>query len=171
MNPKLNFLVVVLLLSFCTAFSQETLKIGHVNIPELVQQMPETDSIQAVLNKEAKEMEAMYSEMLGEHEKNVQKFENESSSYSEFVRKTKEAELMESAGKIQQFHQNATQQLQKRNVELLQPVYQKINEAISQVAGRDNFTYILDLGNGAVVFHAEHSQDLNPLVLAEIKKQ
>jgi len=41
-----------------------------------------------------------------------------------------------------------------RNLELNQPVYQKLNNAISKVADRKNFTYILDLSNGAVAFHS-----------------
>jgi Skp family chaperone for outer membrane proteins len=58
--------------------------------------------------------------------------------------------------------------LQKRNLALNQPVYQKLNNAISKVAARDNFTYILDLSNGAVAFHSANSQNLNSLVLAEL---
>jgi hypothetical protein len=46
--------------------------------------MPESDSIQAVLDKEAKEMENMYAELISEHEKNVEKFEAEKDTYSDF---------------------------------------------------------------------------------------
>lgn len=97
-------------------FAQQILKIGHVNTAGLI----------------------------SEHEKKVQKFEYEQETYSDFVRKTKESELMESAQKIQNFLKTAGQQLQKRNLELNQPVYQKLNAAISKVASRNSFTYILD---------------------------
>ena len=120
---KLSFaLIAAFLLMFITTYSQENLKIGHVNIPELVQQLPETDSIQQVLKKESDDMEKMFNEMLEEHDSNVRKFESEKNSYSEFVRNSKEQDLMEMAAKIEQYQQNANQQLQKRNMELLQPV-------------------------------------------------
>ncbi len=169
MTKKSGLFVVFSLLVCSPLFSQEPLKIGHVNFAEIEKQLPETDSVQSMLNKEADELEKMYSELLTEHEKNVQKYEDEKNTYSEFIRKTKESELMESAGKIQQFQQTASQNLQKRNVELLQPVYQKINEAIATVANRNNFTYILDLSSGAVVFNSANSQNINPLVLKELK--
>ena len=168
MLQKRSILFIVILLSVNVGFAQQTLKIGHVNTAELISKMPENDSIQAVLDKEAKEMENMYAELISEHEKNVGKFETEKDNYSEFVRKTKESELIESAQKIQNFQQTAGQQLQKRNLELNQPVYQKLNSAISKVATRNNFTYILDLSNGAVAFHSASSQNINNRVLAEL---
>lgn len=168
MLHKSSFLFVVLLLSVNVGFTQQILKIGHVNTAELISKMPESDSIQAVLDKEAKEMENMYAELISEHEKNVEKFEAEKDTYSDFVRRAKQSELVESAQKIQNFQQTAGQQLQKRNLALNQPVYQKLNNAISKVAARDNFTYILDLSNGAVAFHSANSQNLNSLVLAEL---
>ncbi|HKI88650.1 MAG TPA: OmpH family outer membrane protein [Draconibacterium sp.] len=168
MKQKSSLFIVVFFLSLFSVRAQDVLKIGHVNIPELVQKMPESDSIQKVLNKEADEMENMYSELIGEHQKNVTKYDNEKDTYSDFVKKTKESELMEAAGKIQKFQQDATQQLQKRNMELMQPVYTKLKDAIARVATRNNFTYILDLSNGSVVFYSANSQDINPLVLAEL---
>lgn len=168
MKQKFAFIIIISLLSLFSVSAQEGLKIGHVNIPELVQKMPEADSIQKVLNKEADEMEKMYSELIEEHQKNVQKYENERDTYSDFVKKNKETELMEAAGKIQKFEQEANQQLQKRNMELMQPVYTKINDAIARVANRNSFTYVLDLSNGAVAFYSANSQNINPLVLAEL---
>ena len=151
-----------------STYSQENLKIGHVNIPELVQQLPETDSIQQVLKKESDDMEKMFNEMLEEHDSNVRKFESEKNSYSEFVRNSKEQDLMEMAGKIQQYQQNANQQLQRRNMELLQPLYDKINNAIEKVSQKNNFTYVLDIGNGSVAYHSPSSKNLNPMVLMEL---
>lgn len=161
-------LVLVFLLKVSSVGAQEYLKIGHVNIQELVQQLPETDSIQEVLKKEADDMEKMFEEMIAEHETNVKKFEAEKSSYSEFVRNSKETDLMEMASKIQQYQQNANQQLQKRNMELIQPVYENINKAIEKVALKNNFTYILDLSNGAVAFHSPSSKNLDSQVLTEL---
>ena len=168
MKQKSILFIVAFFLSLWSGNAQDALKIGHVNIPELIQKMPEADSIQTVLNKEADGMEKMYSELIGEHQKNLQKYEDEMNTYSDFVKKTKESELMEAAGKIQKFNQEANQQLQKRNMELMQPLYTKLNDAIAKVATRNNFTYILDLSDGSVVFHSTNSLNINPLVLAEL---
>ena len=147
---------------------QVDLKIGHINSQEILQQLPVSDSIQKVLASEANEMEQLYNEILKEHESNIQKFEEEKETYSEFVRNAKQKDLMENETKIQQFNQNANQQLQKRQSELFKPVYDKINGAIEKVSLANNFTYVLDLSVGAVAFYAPTSENLTPFVLKEL---
>lgn len=168
MKSILQFVILSALIPVNTVLAQENLKIGHVNIQEIVQQLPVTDSIQNVLKKEADDMEKMFNEMLQEHETNVKKFDSEKNTYSDFVRSSKESDLMEMATKIQNYQQTANQQLQKRNMELIQPVYGKINGAIEKVALRNNFTYVLDLSNGSVAYHSPSSENLNPQVLKEL---
>lgn len=165
---KKLIILFVSVLATPNLFAQENLKIGHVNIPEIMQQLPETDSLKKVLENETKDMEKMYEEMIAEHEINIKEYELKKATFSEFVRAEKEKALMEMAGKIQQFNQNANQQLQMRNMELLQPVYQKINDSIKKVAQANNFTYILELSNGSVAYHSPKSENINPLVLKEL---
>jgi outer membrane protein len=170
MKQKSTLVLMGLFFICSKGFTQESpLKIGHVNYPEIVLEMPEMDSIQNVLNKEAEEMENVYTELIDEHEKNIQKYESEKESYSEFVRNTKEKELIEAAGKIQEFRQSASEQLERRNLELTQPVYSKINEVIKQIARNNAYTYIFDINSGKIIFHSENSIDLNKLVLNELK--
>ena len=127
MKSILQFIVISALFPVNSVTAQENLKIGHVNIQEIVQQLPVTDSIQSILKKEADDMEKMFNEMLQEHEANVKKFDVEKNTYSEFVRNSKENDLMEMATKIQNYQQTANQQLQRRNMELIQPVCDALN--------------------------------------------
>lgn len=168
MKALASTLVFILLFIFNSAAGQESLKIGHVNIQEILQKMPETDSIRLVIEKESSDMEELYQEMIMEHEDNLKKYNSEKDSYSDFVKSSKEKDLMEMSSKIQQFQQNANQQLQKRNMELVQPLYTKINEAISAVSLKNSYTYVLDLSSGAVAFHAPSSKNLNDIVLKEL---
>jgi outer membrane protein len=59
--------------------------------------------------------------------------------------------------------------LQKRNTELLQPIYEKIIKTIEIVATKNGFTYILDVSKGSVAFTSRDSQNIDPLVLALLK--
>lgn len=148
--------------------AQENLKIGHVNVAMIIQKMPETDSVQAQLKKEADQMQDMYNQMIKEHQENLDKYEKEKAGYSDFIKQTKESELNASADKIQQFEQNATQKMQQRRTDLLQPIYDKVNGAIKSVATREGFTYILDVSNGTVVYTAPNSVDITNDVLKEL---
>ena len=169
MKNTIGFItVVVLTLSSQNLVAQEQLKIGHVNVVEIVSLLPESDSAQLLLEKDTKELEQMLEEMQVELNNLVNDYETNQENYSDLIRKTKESEIMGMREKIFNFQQNANQQLQERNYELLQPIYEKVQKAIDNVATRGGFTYILDISKGSVVFTAPDSQNLNSLILEEL---
>lgn len=145
--------------------AQNQLKIGHVHIQELVQKHPDMDSLRAIVEQETKDMETVYSEMLKEHESKLKTFEAENEGYSEFIKTTKQNEIIELAQKIQAYNQTAQQQLQQRNMVLIRPVYEEVNQEINDIATENDFTYILDVSNGAVAYISPTSEDITPLVL------
>lgn len=151
--------------------SQPVLKIGHVNIQELVENHPDTDSIHAVLEQEAKDMEDVYAGMLEEQQQKLDAFEAESAGYSEFVKKTKQDELLQLSRKIEAFNQNADQQLRQRNMALLQPVYNEINAAIKEVSSENDFTYVLDISSGTVAYISPDSEDITARVLDKLRSK
>ena len=150
-------------------YSQELLKIGHVDVSEILSALPETDSAKLLLEKDAKELNLMLENMHVEYNKLVDDFEINQDTYSELVKRTKQSEILEVQNKITNFQKNASEQLQQRNVELLQPIYQKIQQAIDKVATEGKYTYILDISQGTVVFKSKDSQNINSLVLNELK--
>ena len=169
MKIKFLFAAVLILCGAVVTSAQNSLKIGHVNIQELVQKHPMLDSLQTIIEKESKDMQEIYDEMVAEHEAAIEKFEAESSTYSDFVKQTRQKEILEQSQKIQAYNQTAQQQLQNRNMELIQPIYQEINQEISNIAGAQNFTYVLDVSAGNVAYISPESEDLTPLVLKALK--
>lgn len=168
MNLKKTYVFIFFALIFQFSQAQSNLKIGHVNFQEIVQKHPDADSIRKILETEAKEMEDLYNEMLIEHESKLAEFEKEKSGYSEFVRSSKEKELIQMAQKIQTYNQTAEQQLQKRNMELIKPIYDRINVLIKEISDQNKFTYILDVGNGSVAYVSPDSQNITPLVIEKL---
>ena len=170
---KIKQLAILLLFLVIGQFvnAQSGLKIGHVNIQELVQKHPASDSIKIILENETKEMEKLYSEMIEEHDVKLGLFEKEKSGYSDFVRSSKEKELIDLAQKIQEYNQDAQQQLQRRNMELLQPLYVQINSTKKEMSDREEFTYVLDISNGSVAYVSPNSHDLNPAIIKKLKNK
>jgi outer membrane protein len=152
-----------------TSFSQTTLKIGHVDIAEILAAMPERDSAAAVIEKETKEMQSTYDDMTAVYNKMLDDYEKGQSAYTELVKKNKEAELLDKEKRLQEFEQNASANLQKRNSELIQPLLNKILKAIDKVAAENGFTYILDVSKGSVVYTSKESENINQLVLKILK--
>ncbi|MDX8337657.1 OmpH family outer membrane protein [Draconibacterium sp. IB214405] len=169
MKIKLLLSALILFSAVSITKAQQTLKIGHVNIQELVQKHPSMDSLSAILEQETKDMQEIYQEMIEEHEAAIEKFEAESETYSDFVKQTRQNEILEQSQKIQNYNQTAQQQLQRRNMELIQPIYAEINQQISNIAGAQGLSYVLDVSTGAVAYVSPESEDLTPLVLEAIK--
>ncbi|MCX7986919.1 MAG: OmpH family outer membrane protein [Bacteroidales bacterium] len=161
--------LLVLFFSTWALFAQQTLKIGHINTQELLQAMPETDSAQLKLEKMQKELQSQLEVMQVELNNKYQDYLSKRDTYSELVRQTKEDELQNIQQRIQQFAQNADQDLQKKRADLYRPILDKANKAIEAVAKENGFTYILDLSSGVVLFHSDSSLDILPLVKAKLK--
>jgi outer membrane protein len=150
-------------------FPQTTLKIGHVDIAEILAALPARDSAATVLDKETKELQSTYDEMTVVYNKMLDDYEKSQATLTEIVKKNKESELMDKEKRIQEFQQNASTTLQKRNSELIQPILNRIIKAVDKVAGENGFTYILDVSKGSVVYTSKESQNINQLVLKILK--
>jgi outer membrane protein len=146
------------------AFSQAGLKIGHINSQELLQAMPENDSAQVKLEKSSKEAQSQLETMNVELNSKYQDYISKRDTYSELIKQTKETELQQMNQRIQQFQTTAEQDLQKQRTDIYKPIIDKANNAISEVAKANGFTYILDISGGVVLYHAENSIDILPLV-------
>jgi outer membrane protein len=155
----------ILVIAFSTvAFSQASLKIGHVNSQELLQAMPENDSAQVKLERAAKEAQSQLETMNVELNNKYQDYIAKRDTYSELIKQTKETELQQMNQRIQQFQSTAEQDLQKQRTDIYKPILDKANNAISEVAKANGFTYIFDISGGVVLYHAENSIDILPLV-------
>ena len=152
-----------------TTHSQGTLKIGHVDITQIMAALPARDSAAVILEKETKEIQSTYDDMSVVYNKMMDDYEKGISTYSEIVKKNKESELLDKQKRLQEFEQNASATLQKRNSELIQPIIDKIIRAVNKVATENGFTYILDVSKGSVVFTSKESQNINQLVLKILK--
>ncbi len=65
---------------------------------------------------------------------------------------------------IQQFQETAQQGMQQKQAELMQPILDKIQKAISEVGKEGGFTYIFDLATQSVAYYSADSQDVTDLV-------
>ncbi len=80
------------------------------------------------------------------------------------LRSAKETELQEMAQRIGTFTQQAQLDIQKKQQALTQPILQKVQKAIDDVAKENGYTYILDLSTGVILYHSKTANDITPLV-------
>jgi outer membrane protein len=161
------FLVSAMMFASIPANSQD-LKFGHINSQELLTAMPESDSAQATIEKLAGDYENQLEEMRVELNKKYDGYLTNRDSYTELIRQTKEADIQEMQQRIQQFEQMAQQDLQQQQQTLIQPVLEKANNAIKEVAEENGFVYIFDISRGNPVFYSDKSIDILSLVRTKL---
>ncbi|MDX2415722.1 MAG: OmpH family outer membrane protein [Bacteroidales bacterium] len=165
-----NLLVASLFFSLSLlSFGQKNASIAYIDLNNILNSLPVTDSIQAALEAERIEFEGAFQEMNTEYNKFLDEFQKNQETYSELIKQTKSGELLDKQKRLNEFEQNANNALQQHNSEMIQPVYAKISEAIKKISEEKNIDYVIDLSKGSVVYTSETALKLDDLVIAIVK--
>ena len=168
MKKVVNLFLVSAILFACMPANSQDLKFGHINSQELLTSMPESDSAQATIEKLAGDYEQQIEEMRVELNKKYDDYLTNRDSYTDLIRQTKEADITEMQQRIANFEQVAQQDLQQQQQQLIQPVLEKANNAIKEVAKENDFLYIFDISRGNPVYFSEGSIDILSLVRTKL---
>lgn len=161
-----------LLLFAVMAFSAQevaaqALKFGHITRDEIILAMPEYDSAMTKYNAFGQELSNALEIMQVELNNKADQYNKESKNLSDIVRASKEQELADMQNRIATFQQNAQQQLQEKQAELLNPIIEKATNAINEVAKEGGFIYIYDVRT-LIYFDPSKSTDITPMVKAKL---
>ena len=143
-------------------YSQQA-KFGHIDSNKILSLMPETDSLQNEFKNYADYLDQQINAMGMEYQTKVAEYQNNAATMSDLIRQTKEKEITDLQGRIQAFQASADQDLQAKQAELFNPLIEKVRNAITEVAKENNYTYIFDVGTGALLFF-DNGDDILPLV-------
>ena len=160
---KILILTITCLISI-NSYSQN--KFGYIDSQELLILMPERDKALKELQDYEKSLTTTLESMMNEGQQLLQEYQNLPANYPELDRKDKELELQTLEERIQMFQQGAQENLQNKNLELTQPIIQKINAAIQEVAVEGGYTYIFDKSFGNILY-AKDSEN----ILEKVKKK
>ena len=168
MKKILRPVLVSILCAFMSiGFSQVNAKLGYIDSNELLGMMPGKDSIQTVLQTYGKSLETQLQTMYAEYQTKVQDYQTNSRTMSDIIKQTKEKELADLESRIETFKTQADTDLQQKQTALLQPLLDKAKSAITAVAKENGYTYIFDVGTGAVLFY-EKGDNILALVKAKL---
>ncbi len=152
-----------------TAFGQ--LKIGYMNAQEVLSQMPERSSVEQKLNNFIQQKRQQLQQQTAAFQDSVAEYQQNRGSMSEAQIKQKEQQLTKLENSVQQFRQSIQQQIQQRRSSLLQPLYQRMDEAIATVAENRNLDFVINeaTSTGENVIYYSASEQLN--ITDEVLKQ
>lgn len=160
---KLIALFALVVLVSSVGFSQAPLKLGYIDSNEILAAMPETDSLQKELKKYAEYLDTQMSTMAQEYQAKVTAYQDNMNTMSDLIRQTKEKEITDLQARIQAFQQSADSDLSNKQAQLFNPLIDKVKNAISAVGKENGYTYIFDVGTGALVFF-DNGDNVLPLV-------
>jgi outer membrane protein len=165
-----NIFKYLLLLAFVSVSglmsAQKAPKFGHINTQDLITAMPDRDSAQKKLEVFAKDLDSNMEGMQVEFNKKYETYTKEKDNLNALVRQTREGELQDFQQRMQAYQEQAQQEVQKKQSELMQPIITKAKKAIEEVGKENGFTIIYE--TSAIQFMSPEVQDVLPLVKAKL---
>ena len=165
MKKVLKLTLAVVCVMFSTSLFAQ--KIGYVNTEEIITNMKETQDAYTQLEAYAKDLQAQMETIQVEFNNKLQEYQNATETMTDAVRQLKEKELTDLNTRIQEFQQVAQQDLQKKENELLAPIYEKVKNTIDEVAKAGGYTVILP-GNALIYVDAAQVKDIASDVKAKL---
>ena len=137
-------------------------KLGYISLNELITDMPEYKKADTSMVDFQNALNQNFDDMKKEFdEKNNQLSSKDTAQFTKAQLEIKRKQLGELYLKLQGYQQNASQQHQQKQQELIGPVQKKAQETIQQVAKENGFTYVF-LKDALLV--SPPAEDLLPLV-------
>lgn len=158
--------IAALVILVATAGQSQNLKFGHANSDELIQALPEFDTASVQLENFRQELTNTLDLMTVELNNKSDAYNKASKNLTDVVRQTKEQELIDLNRRIQDFQSNAQEQFQNKQIELFQPIYNKVDKAIKDVGKENGFIYIFNVGS---TLYVDETKSVNVLSLAKAK--
>ena len=165
---KVLFLGVALFVMSGVANAQ--VKIAYIDSSEITKDMPESKKAQAALEKQAKELQNQLEAMAKEYQTKMQDYEANQASMSNLVRQSKEKEIIDLETRIQQFQLNARDELANKELELLNPIIEKVQNVINSLGKERGYTMVIDkaASGGVVVYLGTDVVDITKDVRAKL---
>lgn len=148
-----------------SSFVSAQSKIAHIASQELVESMPAFKAAKSEIEKLNKTYEAEIRNMVLELQNTVKRYTQEAETKTDEENLKRQQEIQTNEKSIGEYRQNALQDLQKKEIELMKPIYEQARTSIQKVSRAQGFQYVLDSTTGTGVILAD-GKDL----MADVKK-
>lgn len=161
-------LLLAAALLFPMLASAQTLKIGLVDQNEIVSKMPDTAAAQKQIEEVSKKYDEEYNKLGEEMKRMYDELQNMKQDELPAIRERKTREFSDYQQKIQQFEQQAMNDLQKMQADLMNPIIQKVRAAIEAVGKEGGYSLIQDKNPQITIYFEAPVVDITPDVKAKL---
>ncbi len=161
-----NKLMTALFILFgCSLTQAQNLKIGYVDSRGVSEQLPEVKAAYTQLGEFQKKKQQELQKKAEDFRLKVQNAEKEATTWTEQMRAAKQRELEANQEQLQ-IEQNSVQtEVANREKTLFEPIEKRIQEAITQVATENGYTYVFAK---EVLLHFPKGEDISNLVVQKL---
>lgn len=170
MKTKFVSVLVLVLAAALQASAQDALKIGYTNADYILSLLPEAKQIDAELKAYEKQLQNQIQAKYNDLQAKMNDYQENAASWDDVIRSNKEEEIQSLQQGIQKFSQEAETAMSNKQSTLLKPVYEKIGNAIEQVAIENHYTHIFSAGSPGydVLLYAREQDDVSNLILKKL---
>ena len=154
-NSKTLLLIAVFTLGLGGVANAQ--KTGHIDFEKLVAEMPQTKKLKQDIEKLGKTYQDEIEGMAKKLDAKMKKYTAEQNTQTQEINETRAQEVQQERARYEQLRQTAYQEMQKKQAEGLEPIIEKAQKAIEEVAAAKSILYVLDasLGKGLLVSKGE----------------
>lgn len=162
--------MLVALAAIAMCLGAQAQKFGYVNTSEVFNVMPEKATAENTLKTAAEKYETEFRNLQEAFQKKMTDYEaqDKDASTPQAIKDRHNQELQDEYTKIQNFQQTAQQDLARQQDQLLQPIQQKLQNAIQAVGAEGGYTFIFDMAAGSILYNGTGAEDVSAKVKSKL---
>lgn len=145
------------------AFAQ---KFAVVDAETIMQAMPETKAAEEKVQQSSKTYQDEFDKLTEEINKKYAEYQALPEDTPASIKERRQQEIQEIAEKAQRFQQQAAQDLERQHMQLLQPIQEKVINAIKSVGAEGSYTMVFP--NGVSIYTGSDVVDITDAVKAKL---
>jgi outer membrane protein len=168
MKKRIFITLLVLTSIMCGSTIEAQSNIAFVNTLDIINSLPDKASATERLNTLNQNYKQELQIMQNEYNKKYSDFITYQENLAESIKLRRMQELTDLETRIQNFTKLAQKDIEEHEQLLLDPIKQKVNNAIEAVGIEQNFTVIYDLDDSGIVFVSPNAVNANALVKSKL---
>ena len=167
-------LLFALVVACCATSASAQLKVGYIDSEVLKERLPEILDVQRTLEQ----LQQDYEREIMDRRTKLKKIEDDFQRQELLMSEARKAEMrVEFEAKVQQLQQFTQDkfgpegELTRKQIELLEPIFKKINDAIRDMAEEGKYDFIFDSPSAGLLLFAKPEYDLTEQLIERMEKE
>ncbi len=144
-------------------------KMAHLNSTLIIVQTNEYKTAQEEIMRYSQQKQTQLQQMQQTIIAEEEKMQKEGASLPAEIKKSRQKDLDEMKQSFQTFYSKAEKDVANKEQDLLNPISVKVQEAINKVCEANGYTYVFDIGKGALAYISKDAKDISKLIADELK--